>query len=83
MLRLAEDQFPQIDAGGTVGALQLVELKELVWTQHLAAAASMEGFCCNLDAISETVNNVHARPGQTRVAARLRKFLGIFKWQHG
>ena len=127
--KLAEDRFPPVDAGGTVGAsdlvplaqianwlvfspqaqaaglpksketlslinsnavsltvgaINLIELQQLQWVQDLAAAASMEGFRCNLDAISEKVNRVHARLGQAQVATRLRAFLqGSNLWNHG
>ncbi len=58
-----------------VGANALLEARRLMAAFDLAAAAALEGFRGNLDAISECVNATHRRPGQHRAAGRIRAFL--------
>lgn len=66
------------------GALCITELSELMRGFDLAAAMTMEGFRCNLDAISEPVNSVHRRQGQAKSAARMREALAdSVLWQPG
>ena len=66
------------------GAHCIVELEQLMLGFDLAAAVTMEGFRCNLDAVSEPVNSVNQRTGQAKSAARIRKFLeGSKLWQEG
>ena len=57
------------------GARCIVELKDLMRGFDTAAAMTMEGFRCNLDAVSEPVNAVHRRRGQADSAARIRGLL--------
>ena len=57
------------------GARCIVELKDLMLGFDIAAAMTMEGFRCNLDAVSEPVNAVHRRRGQKRSAAQIRGLL--------
>jgi histidine ammonia-lyase len=57
------------------GAFRIVELRGVLDRFDLAAGLTMEGFRGNLDAISEPVNAVHARGGQSDSAARLRMLL--------
>lgn len=66
------------------GAFALVEAERLLLAFDLAAAAALEGFRGNLGAISEEANRAHRRPGQARVAARLRALLAESAlWQPG
>ncbi len=66
------------------GAKCIVELDHLLRGFDLAAAAAMEGFRCNLDAISEAVTSVNPRQGQKTSAARIRNFLERSTlWQEG
>lgn len=82
-----KDALAMINCNGlslATGARCIVELDSLLCGFDLAAATTMEGFRCNLDAISEHVNSVHLRPGQAASAARMRTMLkGGALWQAG
>lgn len=59
----------------SLGAIAIVELKQLTALYDLTAAATLEGFRGNTSALSELVNRVHRRPGQRATAARIRAHL--------
>lgn len=66
------------------GAFRIVELRRVVRLFDIAAAATMEGFRANLDAIDLPVNAVHRRKYQADVAADLRSMLaGSSLWNSG
>lgn len=68
----------------SLGAEQIEELGLLLHAFDLVAAMTMEGFRCNVDAISTQINAPHSRKGQREVAARLRKLLtGSKLWEVG
>lgn len=82
-----KDALAMINFNGlslAMGASALVELSELLHGFDLAAAMTMEGFKCNLDAISEPVVSVTCRSGQKQSASRMRAFLQDSQlWQAG
>ena len=66
------------------GALQLYELRRLLAAFDVSAAIALEGIRGNLNSISQAVNQVHARQGQSAVAARLRALLAQSRlWEAG
>lgn len=82
-----KDALAMINCNGlslATGARCIVELDNLMLGFDLAAATAMEGFRCNLDAISEPVNSVHCRQGQAESAASMRRLLeGSVLWEAG
>lgn len=83
----AKDALAMINMNGlslAAGAHYIVELSELMHGFDVSAALTMEGFRCNLDAISEPVNSVHLRQGQSTVAGRMRSLLKESRlWKEG
>lgn len=83
----AKDALAMINCNGlslATGARCIVDLNNLMLGFDLAAATAMEGFRCNLDAISEPVNSVHHRQGQAESAACMRQQLeGSMLWEVG
>lgn len=59
----------------SLGAVAIVELKQLTALYDLTAAATLEGFRGNTGSLSEAVNRVHRRKGQRECAARIRAHL--------
>lgn len=58
-----------------LGAFAVVDLKQQLALFDLVGAVTLEGFRGNIGAMSEAVNQVHKRPGQSASAARMRHYL--------
>ena len=61
----------------SLGAVAIVDLKQLTALYDLTAAATLEEFRGNVGSLSEAVNRVHHRKGQRECAATIRA-LGAF-----
>ena len=59
----------------SLGAVAIVDLKQLTALYDLTAAATLEGFRGNVGSLSEAVNRVHHRKGQRECAAKIRAHL--------
>ena len=59
----------------SLGAVAIVDLKQLTALYDLTAAATLEGFRGNVGSLSEAVNRVHHRKGQRECAAKIRVHL--------